>query len=65
MGDFVEELEYEFEPMDDGRFQVRLQGEFITYTDHQDPEKVDALLAANDWESREQYLNALYEEHKI
>lgn len=60
----MEELEYEFEPMQHGHFQVRLQGEFVTYTDHQDSEKVDTMLAANGWDSRKQYLNALLEEHK-
>lgn len=52
-------MEYIFEKMNDGQFQVRLGGEFVTYTDHQDSDKVDALLAANGWGSREQYLEAL------
>lgn len=49
-------MEYVFEPLkEEGHYQVRLQGEFVTYTDHKDPAKVDSLLEKHGWTSRQQF----------
>lgn len=50
---------YSFEKMNINKYQVRLQGFFITYTDKKDPKVVDEYLKSFGWESREQYLDYL------
>lgn len=51
-------MEYVFEPLsEEGHFQVRLGGEFVTYTDHQDPAKVDARIQEAGYTSREHFYN--------
>lgn len=55
------ELEYTFEKMLGGRYQVRLQGEFICYTDKQDSKYVDDILKEVGFNSREEYLNYRFE----
>jgi hypothetical protein len=51
-------LNYVFEKMSPGNYQVRLCGEFIAYTNHKDPLAVDLYLNELGYASREEYLNA-------
>lgn len=56
-------MEYTFEKMYDGRYQVRLGGEFICYAVTTDPDYVDEKLFKYGWESREEYYKACIAEH--
>lgn len=38
------DLEYVFEPMYGGGYQVRLCGEFVCYSTHTDPKGIDKVL---------------------
>lgn len=49
-------MEYTFEKMTGG-FQVRLNGEFVMYTDTKSPELVDKYLRENGFESREHFFH--------
>lgn len=49
-------LEYDFELMYDGRYQVRLCGEFIMYIDKKDSKRVDERLKEYGFNSREEFL---------
>jgi hypothetical protein len=58
-------LNYEFEPTGEGNYQVRLQGEFIAYTNHTDEHQIDKYLKSEGFNSRQEFLNHCYEEfHK-
>lgn len=51
-------LEYTFEKViDEELYQVRLNGEFITYVETKDPKLVDAILLENGFASRKEYLD--------
>ncbi|MBO0602750.1 hypothetical protein I2483_13865 [Sporosarcina sp. E16_3] len=53
-------MEYTFEKVRGERlYQVRINGEFITYSSHKDSALLDALLKDNGWDSREQYYENL------
>ena len=54
-----EDYPYIYERMHDGRFQVRLEGEFIMYQEVPNDAEADELIASLGWESREQFI---YEE---
>lgn len=48
-------MEYTFEKMFDGRYQVRLGGEFVCYTVTTDPDYVDEKLFKFGYYSREEF----------
>lgn len=51
-------MEYEFEKIIGKKeYQVRLNGEFITYSETKDPKVIDAILKENGWKSREEYFD--------
>jgi hypothetical protein len=52
----LERLRYDFEHMYDGRYQVRLNGEFVCYTDNRNSDEVDKFLKDNGFDSRIDYL---------
>ena len=56
-------MKYTFEKTSQGDFQVRLNGEFITYSDEMNPAIVDERLKENGFNSREEYFNYLIGEH--
>ena len=57
------DLEYTFEPMGNSKFQVRLKGEFICYTDNKDSVYVDNYLKQYGFNSREEYLKYCLESY--
>lgn len=56
------ELIYTFEPMSNGMFQVRLQGEFVCYSTHTDENNIDRFLRDEGYESRKDYFDACMED---
>jgi hypothetical protein len=56
-------LHYEFEPMGEGKWQVRLEGEFIAYTNHTDEHEVDQYLREEGFNSRQEFLDYCFEEY--
>lgn len=50
-------LEYTFEKMSGGAYQVRLKGEFICYIHEKDSSKVDEVLKEAGFTSRQDFLN--------
>lgn len=56
--------EYEFETRNDGTYQVRLQGEFVCYTNKKSNRLVDSFLKREGYESRIHYLDACREEYE-
>jgi NADH:ubiquinone oxidoreductase subunit E len=50
-------LEYEFELMSDGKYQVRLCGEFVCYTTNPSEDYVDEILWVNGYKSRQSFLD--------
>lgn len=53
-------MEYTFEKVcSENAYQVRLNGEFIMYSEEKDSEYVDRILKEHGWDSREEYLNYL------
>lgn len=53
-------MEYTFEKVSGEKlYQVRLNGEFVTYVNENKPEIVDRRLKENGWDSREDYFNYL------
>lgn len=53
-------MEYTFEKISsENAYQVRLNGEFIMYSEEKDSEYVDRVLKEHGWESREQYFEHL------
>ena len=52
----ITDLEYDFEPMRDGNYQVRLRGVFVCYSNHTDPEGIDQVLKEYGWNSREEFI---------
>jgi hypothetical protein len=55
-------LNYTFEKMSDGNYQVRLKGEFVCYSNHIREEGVDEALKEMGYESREEFLKYCQEE---
>ncbi|AMB18706.1 hypothetical protein BH780_gp123 [Bacillus phage Eldridge] len=60
-------LRYSFEKMYDGdgnfeRYQVRLNGEFIMYSEDRFPDSIDKRLKENGFDSRQEVLDYLSEE---
>jgi hypothetical protein len=51
------ELNYKFEKMSDGKYQVRLCGEFVCYCNHTNETIVDGVLFEMGYKSRQDYLN--------
>ena len=58
------ELKYEFEPMSDGSYQVRLCGEFVCYSNHKSEEGIDQALNEMGYKSRGEFLNECEEERQ-
>jgi hypothetical protein len=56
------DLEYTFEKMSDGRFQVRLKGEYICYSKIKDVEFVDKTLKELGYKSKEDFLKHSWED---
>jgi hypothetical protein len=56
-------MEYNFEKMSNGKYQVRLAGEFVCYAVTTDPDYVDEKLMQYGFNSREEFFNASVEEH--
>jgi hypothetical protein len=54
------ELKYTFEKMFNGKFQVRLYGEFVCFSDSTDENKIDVKLKESGYESRNDFL-----EHRL
>lgn len=52
------ELEYTFEKMSDGDYQVRLCGEFVCYSNHTSEEGIDEALKEMGFNSRQEFLTA-------
>ena len=52
-------MNYSFEKTSNGDYQVRLNGEFITYVDEKNPKLVDERLKENGFNTREEYFNYL------
>ena len=51
-------MEYTFEKLvDDEMYQVRLNGEFVTYTSKPDSKKIDEILLSKGYKSREHFFN--------
>lgn len=49
-------MEYTFEKLEnEDMYQVRLSGEFVTYSSYKEPKKIDAILISRGYESREQF----------
>lgn len=49
-------LAYKFEPMVDGMYQVRLNGEFVCYSENEDSAAVDNYLFETGFTNRVDYL---------
>lgn len=47
---------YTFEPMVSGKYQVRLCGEFVCYSNHTKDQNIDRYLKKKGFETRKQYL---------
>jgi NADH:ubiquinone oxidoreductase subunit E len=58
------ELKYVFQPMSDGKYQVKLCGEFVCYSNHTDEEGIDQVLKEMGYASRGEFLNESEEERK-
>ena len=53
-------MEYTFEKVTgEKKYQVRLNGIFITYVEDKDSKIVDERLKENGWNTREEYFNYL------
>lgn len=51
-------MEYTFEKIvNEEMYQVRLNGEFITYSSKADPKKIDDILFSRGYESREEFFS--------
>lgn len=50
-------MEYVFEKMSNGKYQVRLCGEFVCYSNHTNEKGIDEALKEMGYESREDFLN--------
>ena len=50
-------LNYTFEEMSDRCYQVRLNGEFVCFSNHKSAEGIDQALKEKGYESREDFLN--------
>lgn len=53
----MDRLAYKFEPMIDGMYQVRLNGEFVCYSEDEDSAAVDQYLLETGFASRLDYLS--------
>ena len=51
------ELRYEFVPMSEGNYQVRLCGDFVCYSNHTNEKGIDQELKELGFESRGEFLN--------
>lgn len=49
-------MNYVFEKMSDGNYQVRIKGEFVCYSNHTSEEGIDQALKEMGYESREEFL---------
>jgi NADH:ubiquinone oxidoreductase subunit E len=58
------ELEYVFEPMSEGKYQVRLCGEFVCYSNHTSSEGIDQALKEMGYITRGEFLNECEEERQ-
>jgi hypothetical protein len=60
------DLDYVFERMYSGHhmYQVRLNGEFVCYSNEKNPEDIDKQLKENGFDSREDFLEYCAEENK-
>lgn len=56
-------LEYTFEKMYDGKYQVRLAGEFVCYATTTDPDYVDEKLMKYGFSSRKEFYDSCQEEY--
>jgi hypothetical protein len=56
-------LQYVFEKMSDGNYQVRLKGEFVCYSNHNNPKGIDEALKEMGYKSREDFLKYCSEEY--
>jgi|tagenome__1003787_1003787.scaffolds.fasta_scaffold14645269_1 hypothetical protein len=51
------EIDYVFEQMGEGKYQVRLCGEFVCYSNHKSSEGIDHTLKEMGYVSRKDFLN--------
>lgn len=59
----AEEIDYTFESVPtDKLYQVRLNGEFVTYSNTNSPKAIDNILAEFGWENRRVYYEHLMKE---
>jgi hypothetical protein len=56
-------MRYVFEKMGEGKYQVRLNGEFVCYSNHTDPEGIDQVLQEYGYSSRKQFVEYMWEQH--
>lgn len=57
----INQYEYVFEPMADGRYQIRLEGEFVGYCEFPNPDYADFLLGEAGYRSREEFVAESWE----
>lgn len=57
------DLRYSFEEVGDGKYQVRLKGEFVMYTTIKSPGFVDQKLRELGYDSREQFYYESVQNH--
>lgn len=51
-------MEYTFEKLvNEEMYQVRLNGEFVTYTSRPEPKKIDEILLSRGYKSRVDFFN--------
>lgn len=55
-------MRYAFEKMGDGEYQVRLNGQFVCYSNHTDPEGIDQALEENGYISRKDFYDVTVKE---
>lgn len=60
----TQEVEYTFEKMLGGAFQVRLQGEFVCFTHEKSSERVDEILEEIGFSSRQDFLDHTLENYR-
>jgi hypothetical protein len=55
-------LNYTFEPMSNGSYQVRLCGEFVCYSNHRKEQDIDLFLKQEGYETRKEFFDACMED---
>lgn len=56
------DMEYVFEPMGEGKYQVRLCGMFVCYSTHTNKHSIDSYLRNEGYKNRQEYFDACLED---